>query len=63
MSTPTPKQIAAGQVRTLRAMRKKLLSMTGPWEGVDEYCRTRIGETADAIEQLAVDLTQDEEQL
>ncbi len=61
MSVSTPKQIAAGQVRTLRAMRKKLLSMAASWEDVDEYFISRIDETAQAVEQLAVDLMQNEE--
>lgn len=57
MSTPTMKQVAAGQVRSLRAMRAKLLNMADRWEDMDEYNRSRLTELADQTEALAVELT------
>lgn len=59
MSTPTMKQVAAGQVRSLRAMRAKLLGMADRWEDMDEYNRSRLTELADQAEVLAVELIDD----
>jgi len=56
MSTPTMKQVAAGQVRSLRAMRAKLLDMADRWEDMDEYNRSRLTDMSDQIEALAVEL-------
>lgn len=52
----TSRQIAAGQVRTLRSMRKKLLDMAARWDGVDMYLMSRLEEVADAVENLAVEM-------
>lgn len=55
----TAKQLAAGQVRSLRAMREKLLTMADEWEGVDEYTRTCLTELADQAEHVALELLPD----
>jgi hypothetical protein len=60
MSAPTPKQLAAGQVRTLRTMRAKLLIMAEQWEEVDEYNRTRLTELADLAEAIGTEFVPDE---
>lgn len=59
MSARTDKQIAAGQVRSLRSMRAKLLAMAGEWEGVDEYNVSTLTELADQAEQVALELIAD----
>ena len=56
----TNKQIAAGQVRSLRSIRKKLLNMAVEWADVDEYCITKLTELADHIKEVAVSLVPDE---
>jgi hypothetical protein len=56
----TNKQIAAGQLRSLRAMRKKILSMAAQWVDVDEFCITRLTELADQVEEVAVNLVADQ---
>lgn len=55
----TDRQIAAGQVRSLRTMRGKLLTMADEWEGVDEYIRTCLTELADQAEQVSLELLGD----
>lgn len=37
MATPTKKQIAAGQRRSLKTMRTKLMEMAAAWDEVDQY--------------------------
>ena len=61
MAERTKKQIAAGQTRSLRAMRKKLLAMSAEWDGVDGYNETILGELAQKCEDTAVDLIDDSE--
>ena len=61
MPERTKKQIAAGQVRSLRTMRKKLLTMSAEWDGVDGYNETILGELAQKCEDTAVDLIDDSE--
>lgn len=60
MSAPTAKQLAAGQVRSLRAMRKKLLTMAEQWEGVDEFNRSRLTELADLADEIGAEFVPDE---
>lgn len=60
MRTPTAKQLAAGQVRTLRTMREKLLIMADQWEEVDEFNRTRLTELADLAEEIGTEFVPDE---
>ena len=60
MSAPTAKQLAAGQVRSLRAMREKLLTMAEQWEGVDEFNRSRLTELADLADTVGSEFVPDE---
>lgn len=57
----TNKQIAAGQVRSLRSIREKLLKMAVQWADVDEYNITKLTELADHTEEVAVGLLIDQE--
>lgn len=57
----TPKQIAAGQVRSLRTIRKKLLNMASQWEDVDEYNINQLSELAKRAEEVAISLVDDKE--
>jgi len=59
----SPKQIAAAQVRSLRAIRKKLLAMAKQWEDLDEYNISKLCELADATEEVAVNLVDNKEAL
>ena len=63
MSAPTAKQLAAGQVRTLRAMRERLLKMADQWEAFDEFNRTRLTELADLADEIGGELVPDEKAL
>jgi hypothetical protein len=63
MSAPTSKQLAANQVRTLRSMREKLLTMADQWEGVDEYNRTRLTELADLADTIGGEFVPDDKAL
>lgn len=56
----TDKQLAAGQRRSLRAMRQKLLRMAEEWDGVDEYNRTQLTELADQAERVATEMVADD---
>lgn len=49
MATPTKKQIAAGQRRSLKAMRAKLLEMAAAWDEVDQYHLNILEEAADKL--------------
>lgn len=55
----TKKQIAAGQVRRLRTMRKALLEMATQWEDVDEFNISQLTELADQAETVAVNLIEE----
>lgn len=57
------KQLAAGQRRTLRSIRQRLLTMADAWEGVDEYSRSCLTELADQAEDVALALTADDAQV
>lgn len=54
MASTTPKRTAAGQVRTLRAMREKLLRMAEVWEGVSGALETELVGLADQVEEQAM---------
>lgn len=56
----TDKQLAAGQRRSLRAMRQKLLRMAEEWDGVDEFNRTQLTEMADQAERVATEMVADD---
>lgn len=55
----TDKQLAAGQRRSLRAMRAKLLTMSGEWEDLDQSNVSFLEELADQVEQVALALLPD----
>lgn len=56
----TSKQIAAGQVRSLRALRKKLLNMAAQWEDVDQFNMSQLEELADHAERIALEMLPEE---
>ncbi len=51
MASLTPAQIAAGQRRTLRAMRTKVIAMAEAWDGVDGCAVTELEELAEQIQK------------
>lgn len=55
----TPNGIAAGQRRTLRAMREKLLRMAAAWEGISGALESEIVQLADQVESQAMRLVPD----
>ncbi|MET3461247.1 hypothetical protein [Variovorax atrisoli] len=59
MTAPTKRQLAAAQVRSLRALRKKLLSMAAQWDGVDQFNLSTLEELADRCETVATDMLDD----
>lgn len=61
MSTPTKKQIAGGQRRSLKAMRAKLLEMASVWADVDEYFANILAEAAEKLLDVHVELQEDVE--
>lgn len=56
MTTQTSRQLAAGQVRSLRAIRSKILAMSTKWDEVDQYNLGVLEELADCCESVAVEL-------
>lgn len=58
----TRKQIAAGQRRTLRSMRERLINMAVAWDGEDQYCLRILEELADKVEEACMQLVYEEEQ-
>lgn len=50
------KQLAAGQRRTLRAMRERLLRMAAEWGGVDQFNASALTGLADQAENVAVEM-------
>ncbi len=63
MSTRTSKQIAAGQVRSLRVMREKLLGMAKQWEDLDEFNISELETLAYQVEKVAAGFVQDSKEL
>lgn len=59
MSAPTRRQLAAGQIRSLRAMRRKVLAMAAQWDEVDQFSMNVLEELADRCEAVAADLIED----
>lgn len=57
----TPKQMAAGQRRTLMAMKKKLLAMCADWGDVDFYCESLLDQLATDVQKVSDDLVTDAE--
>lgn len=56
MATPTKKQIASGQRRSLKAMRAKLLDMAAAWDEVDQYYLNILEEAAEKLLDVHVEL-------
>lgn len=56
MATPTLRQIAAGQRRSLDAMRAKLLDMSAAWEELDQYRANILEEAADKLLDVHTEL-------
>lgn len=56
MAAPSKKQIAAGQRRSLKAMRAKLLEMASAWEDMDEYNANILAEAAEKLLDVHVEL-------
>lgn len=52
MATRTDRQLAAGQRRSLAAMRERLLAMACEWDGRDEYNINRLTELADLADDV-----------
>ena len=50
MATPTIRQLAAYQRRSLRAIEKKLQEMSAAWDGVDQF---NLGELDDLAKRCA----------
>ncbi|MBI2770034.1 MAG: hypothetical protein HYX47_10450 [Burkholderiales bacterium] len=61
MPERTSKQLAAGQVRSLRSIRKKLLALSEQWYDVDEFNMGALERLADQCEATAMDLAAPEE--
>lgn len=59
MSSRTQRQLAAGQIRSLRAMRQKILIMAAQWDEVDQFSMNVLAELADHCETVAADLVED----
>lgn len=57
----TKKQIAAGQRRSLKAMRERIVNMCGEWDGVDQYSINVLEEVIEKMEWASRMLTEDEE--
>lgn len=56
----TDKQLAAGQRRSLRAMREKLLRMANEWDGVDQFNMAQLTDLADQAERVATEMVADD---
>lgn len=62
MSTPTKKQIASGQRRSLKSMRAKLLEMATAWDEVDQYYLNILEEAADKLLDVHAELLETAEE-
>ncbi|MCL2346466.1 MAG: hypothetical protein FWC58_11525 [Desulfobulbus sp.] len=59
MTYSTPNCTAAGQRRSLRAMREKLLCMAAAWEGVSGALERELYDLADQVEEQAMRMIPD----
>lgn len=59
MATRTKKQLAAGQRRSLGAIRGKLLDMAAEWGDVDQFCMDALTDLADRAKETADNLIED----
>lgn len=55
-AAPTPRRLAAGQVRSLRALRNKLLSMAAEWDELDQFNMGALADLADQCEVVATSM-------
>ena len=62
MAALTKKQIAAGQRRSLKVMRAKLLEMAVVWADVDEYHVSILTEAAEKLLDVHTELLEIEEE-
>lgn len=60
MATPTPKQLAGSQRRSLRAIRERLLKMAEAWDGVDQFNMSELTDLADHAERVSAQMVADE---
>jgi hypothetical protein len=58
MRSPTHRQLAVGQVRSLRAIRRKLLDMSAQWDDVDQFNLGALEDLADQCEKVAADMVE-----
>jgi hypothetical protein len=61
MSSRTPRQIAAGQRRSLQAIEKKIRAMSAEWMDEDAFNENQLGDLADKIKEVSRDLVAEEE--
>lgn len=59
MSTPTDRQLAGNQRRTLRSMRERLLKMAAEWDGLDQFNMNRLTELADQVDEVVTEVLVD----
>jgi hypothetical protein len=55
-TTPTYRQLAARHARRLRTMKKQLSEMSREWEDLDHYFVNVLEDTADRLDDLAVEI-------
>jgi len=56
MSIQTPKQLAAGQRRSLASMQKKLIGMSAEWGDIDNCCMSFLSDLADRVKEVSDNL-------
>lgn len=59
----TPRQLAGGHRRSLRAMREKILTMAQAWDGIDQFNMTELTDLADRIEGVSAQMIDDKEEV
>ncbi|MGE8612772.1 MAG: hypothetical protein ACN6PF_10745 [Achromobacter veterisilvae] len=60
MTTPTPRQLAGSQRRSLRTIRERLLNMAEAWDGVDQFNMSELTDLADHIERVSAQMIADD---
>lgn len=61
MATPTIRQLAAYQRRSLRSMQSKLQEMSAAWDGVDQFNLGELDDLAKRCAEIAETLTESAE--
>ncbi|MFY2599410.1 hypothetical protein ACOTHJ_33145 [Achromobacter xylosoxidans] len=59
MASPTSKQLAGRQRRSLRTIRERLLSMAEAWDGVDQFNLGELADLADHAERVSAQMVAD----